>query len=535
MQGVKQITGVSCFLGCLESFLLDHGINKSQHELIKILHQKGLCTDEGCVPFPFENMEKACKELNLSIKEIEYHYPIDRKYQDGSLLIGTNDNGFHIRRFINQIEDHKITVMDPATGTECYWDESLMVKQNPSFYHLSLKMQTSVAILLGAGFSAPMGYPIGDTLNNHLLSCTGDTFAFHSSGVLAVSTDGKKPNFGYKTSYDIEFDFCRALIKYFYESRGYFDYEEFYDFMKDGARKDPNVEKLAKPFLGESGTVEQLIHALDNIFAQLIQYYLKDGNGEAYYDNAAHMGGPIFPGYTGILNCLKKLSEQYLINVHTLNHDLFFERLNLSDWINGKLCDGFEELGSPYYGKLDVNGRVYKVRLERYKGKYDKQFRLYKLHGSRNYGVYFSSHGSLASPENYLKTRYGIGFGELYKEKTNEKGELEYEHCWLNYHADFLTGTTLKIERYKEPLLYKKLFELFRQNLREAEMLLIVGYGGKDTEVNKMILENFDFKNKKSFIVDPYVGKNLNELAGQLSSTIITKNLDVLDATDFGI
>lgn len=396
-------------------------------------------------------------------------------------------------------------------------------------------MTTSISLLLGAGFSAPMGYPVGDTLNKHLLNCTGDTFAFHTSGVLAVSADGKKPDFGYKTSYDIEFDFCRALIKYFNDSRGYFDYEEFYDFIKYNARTDKNVEQLAQPFLDEFGTVDQLIYSLDNIYVQLIEYYLKDGNGEAYYDNAGHMCEPIFPGYTGILNCLQKLSENFVINVHTLNHDLFFERLNHSDWLSGKLCDGFEELGSPYYGKLEVKGRVYRPRLERYTGKYDKQFRLYKLHGSRDYGVYYSSKGSVASPEKYLKTRYGIGFGELYKEKTNDKNELEYEHCWFNYHADFLTGTTSKIERYKEPLLYKTLFELFRQNLKEAEMLLIIGYGCKDSEVNKMILENFDFKNKKSFIVDPYAGKQVQELAGQLNSTIIAKPLEVINNADLGI
>lgn len=396
-------------------------------------------------------------------------------------------------------------------------------------------MPKSISILLGAGFSAPMGYPVGDTLNKHLLNCTSNTFSFDTSGVLVVSIDGKKPDFGYKTSYDIQFDFCRELIKYFNDSRGFFDYEEFYDFMKDGARTDKNVEELAQPFLREFGTVEQLIYSLDNIYAQLIAYYLVDGNGEAYYDNVEHMCGPFFPGYTGILNCLQKLSEKFVINIHTLNHDLFFERLDYSYWINGNLCDGFEELGSPYYGKLEVDGGVYKARLARYTGKYDKQFRLYKLHGSRDYCIYYSSQGSVVSPDKYIKTRYRIGFGKLYKEKTNDKGELEYEHCWVNYHADFLTGTTSKIERYKEPLLYKNLFELFRQNLRAADMLLVIGYGGKDTEINKILFENFDHKNKKSFIVDPYAGKQVRELAGQLNSSIITKHLEEIKNADLGI
>jgi hypothetical protein len=44
-------------------------------------------------------------------------------------------------------------------------------------------MTTSISILLGAGFSAPMGYPVDDTIKKHLLNCTVDTFAFHTSGV----------------------------------------------------------------------------------------------------------------------------------------------------------------------------------------------------------------------------------------------------------------------------------------------------------------------------------------------------------------
>jgi len=396
-------------------------------------------------------------------------------------------------------------------------------------------MSESISILLGAGFSVPMGYPSGATLNKLLVNCNGDDFGFGTGGELITTMDGKKPDIGYKTTYDYQFDFCKELIKYFHETRGYFDYEKFYDFIYEEAINDKNVEKIAKPFLNEFDTVDQFIDNLNSIYAQLIAYYLKDINGESYYDNASYMMGMHFHGYTGILNCLYKLSQQNIIHVHTLNHDLFFERLNNTDWLKAQLCDGFEELGSPYYGKLIANDRAYHARLERYTGKYDKIFRLYKLHGSLDYGVYYGTHAAIATPENYLKTRYGIGFHDLKKEIKNDKEELEYEHSWISYHADFLKGTTSKIERYKEPLLYKTLFELFRQNLKEAKMLLIIGYGGKDTEINKMLLENFDFKNKPSYIIDPFPEKPLIELASKLNSTIIKKELNIVALDDIGI
>ncbi len=107
-------------------------------------------------------------------------------------------------------------------------------------------MTKSTSILIGAGFSAPMGYPVGSQLNEHLLCCDGSKFGFHTSGSLVVSTDGTKPDFGYKTSYDFEFEFCRDLIQHFNKTKGYFDYEEFYDFFNYDAKNDPEVEALFK-------------------------------------------------------------------------------------------------------------------------------------------------------------------------------------------------------------------------------------------------------------------------------------------------
>jgi hypothetical protein len=138
MIGVKQITSVSCFLACLESFLKDCGIQIDQKCMIQIIQNKGFSDANGFVPFPLENMIKACNILNLNISEIPYHYPIDKKYADGSLLIGTIKPEFHCRRFIDQIENEKILVMDPATGLEFYWDKSLMENQQPVFYKIEI-------------------------------------------------------------------------------------------------------------------------------------------------------------------------------------------------------------------------------------------------------------------------------------------------------------------------------------------------------------------------------------------------------------
>ena len=77
------------------------------------------------------------------------------------------------------------------------------------------------------------------------------------------------------------------------------------------------------------------------------------------------------------------------------------------------------------------------------------------------------------------------------------------------------------------------MFEIFRNNLKESKELLILGYGGKDSEINKMIFENFDFKNLKSYIIDPYPGDKVKELRDKLSARLIERQLQNVSKKDF--
>ena len=72
------------------------------------------------------------------------------------------------------------------------WDIDLGDKIEPE---LPLAGRKSVSILLGAGFSAPMGYPIGNDMNNGLLNFDESSLDFAPCGTLASSTDGTKPKF----------------------------------------------------------------------------------------------------------------------------------------------------------------------------------------------------------------------------------------------------------------------------------------------------------------------------------------------------
>jgi len=368
-----------------------------------------------------------------------------------------------------------------------------------------------------------------------LLNCKDADLSFYTDGSLIPAVNGQKPDLGWKNSYDLAFDFCRDMIAYFYQKKGYFDYEELYDYLLDEATRDKNVIIIAKKHkLTKESNINNQLRDIIHVLNQLVSFYLKDKDGNQFYDNIGHYCKPIFPGYTGILNCIEKLGDEYTVHVFTLNHDLFFERLSITDWIRGRLSDGFEELGSPYYGEVKTQDAKYRVRLEHYTGNYDTQFRLYKLHGSLNYAVFHSPVGTSSSyvaAENYLKIKRSVNIHQLYKE-IKIGGKLSYHRDNINFNADFLTGTTSKIERYNEPLLYQKLFEHFRSNLQTSEKLIIIGYGGKDTEINKMISEHFDYKNKPSYIIDPKPGDKINELKSKLNSKLITKDLEKIELHD---
>ena len=400
----------------------------------------------------------------------------------------------------------------------------------------------SISLLLGAGFSAPMGYPIGCQLNKSLLACIGDTFAFSPAVELVASTNGTKPNLGCKNPYDWYFDFCIDAIHYYNNNVKAFDYEEFYDYYKEQVKTKSDI-RLQQLFNDGSyakndfENFDRYLSQMDNIYHQLVAFYLKDREGKSWYYEDPILSKPTVEGYIGVLNCIEYLlKDGYTINVHTLNHDLFFERLNNSEWLNGKLSDGFDEINSPFFGKLADET---KCKLSRYTGIYNTKLRLYKLHGSKDYYCYYTHHrddSNFLIPENYIKNKWGVKTTEFYKRIIDEAGNFKDENCAINYHSDFLTGTTSKIERYKEPLLYKNLFKLFKKNLNDAEKLIIIGYGCKDTEINRYILKEFGTK-KPCLIINPFAEDAVRNFAKEIgkNAVLVNKQSDNLLISDIRI
>lgn len=409
--------------------------------------------------------------------------------------------------------------------TKKNWDIDLGNSNN----EVPLYGRKSISILLGAGFSVPMGYPIGETLNNSLLNFDDSKIDFSADGTLVISQDGTKPEFqmdGVLNVHQRYFEFCKRLIKeYASAHNNNFDYEVFYDFIKADEAKCEYYQRLCNDLLRGNESYEHYLFNVPHIFNQMVARLIKDKNGKSWYDDEPFRINS-FDGYNGFLTYLSELSREYVINVHTLNHDLLFESFNNTGFINGNLSDGFDEYGSDYYGNLSLGKRTIHCRLERYTGRYNTAIRLYKLHGSLDYVPFYRQNANgLMVPQKYVKIRYGMRAGDVIK---GRKSKIGYDISPFPYHADFLTGTTSKIQRYNEPLLFKKLFKKFKKNLQNAEKLIIIGYGCKDVAVNKIIKENFDYRNKKIFIVDPFAkeGSKVMEFKEELQAKLLRTGIN---------
>ena len=174
--------------------------------------------------------------------------------------------------------------------------------------------------------------------------------------------------------------------------------------------------------------------------------------------------------------------------------------------------------------------------MERYTGKYDTPIRLYKLHGSLDYVLYHKGgkrkvtiDGNrielpFAIPSKYDKIKQGISPGEIYKSKRCRR---KYDCSSTEIRSDFLSGVQTKISKYNNPFLYSKLFGRFKRCLKAADKMIVIGYGCNDSKINEIILNNFNYADKKVYMIDPYADK----LAEKLKAIPIKKcmNDGILD------
>lgn len=391
-----------------------------------------------------------------------------------------------------------------------------------------LDKRDSISILFGAGFSVPQGYPTAQKLNIQLVGFDRLKIFFSVDGLLYA---GEKE--GVTNESQKQLEFCQRLIKLYNDRNKTFDYEKFYDFIKEGKEILNTEYKVQCEDIVSEKQYESYIRNLPSIYNQMVSYLLRDKEGKCWYENEpCHIGS--IDSYDGFLKCIKRWEQDMIINVHTLNHDLLFESFNKTDYFKKHISDGFDEYGSEYYCTKEIEHQSCSIRLERYTGRYNTPIRLYKLHGSINYVPYYryQKNSLIMKPDKYVKIKHGMSVMNL---KKANKSKMAYEKYPFAIHGDFLTGTTSKIKRYKEPLLFKKLFQKFRKNLKEAKALIIIGYSCHDIEINKMIIEDFDYKNKPSYIIVPQPSEQIKKFANTINAKLLDMGVEAIEVSTFNL
>jgi hypothetical protein len=371
-----------------------------------------------------------------------------------------------------------------------------------------------IAVLLGSGFSIPEGLPSVAAINAKLRQIKeSDFYLFSDQTAGFYHSDWKDAN-GWMPSVFLDRSFTQKFTE-FYVSKylggqlELFNYEVYYDFIMDFLRFKTNEEEInafCQSFQAEfKGTylsqnalnwLSRLLRILNQLIADLLFV-------PRYYSDVGYTN---YPTYGAFFGCLIHCSKSHVVNVHTLNHDLFFE--GVAGRLSGlyqHYCDGYTEYGSRYFGTVPADfktdrGEVhkeYKVRLQYYTGNYEKPLRLFKLHGSIDSYILRTDQRDAE-----LRVKRDFRVTDFSLERFDESSKsYRYEKPFTDTFPDFLSGTTEKIRKYNLPF-YDSLLSHLKENLMSASNLVIIGYGFQDKGINDYIEKYYLIYRKPLSIVD---------------------------------
>ncbi|MCL4844681.1 MAG: SIR2 family protein [Bryobacteraceae bacterium] len=365
-----------------------------------------------------------------------------------------------------------------------------------------------ICFLLGAGFSVPAGYPPAKKINETLFRLREEDMSAYNNGVYRINDGNPGPNDRF-TKVPEKRCYVRILEHYktsCIQSSAAFNYESFYDWLEQ--LNETLVERPSQcpqqhhlfPVDCEKDDYPSLVREAISILQQLVRQMLHRHHPEV------HLCGPHPQGYDGILEVFQRGAKRAVVDVHSLNHDLFFESLRHTDRLQGLVTDGFEELGSPYYGEVvvsdgEVQRSTYLVRLSRFTGRYLNKIRLYKLHGSVDQYVFPDSDDYPDSDRETIKLPWGVFSDRVRREVV--KGDVHaYEMFDGGLVPRFLTGVESKQRRYSSTPYLQTMLDRFRANLRQSKHLVVIGYGFADEVINQTICQELRNGEKRMLVID---------------------------------
>lgn len=137
---VVQINGLSCTLACIEAFLANNGILRTQADIIRDLplHCSVASRSPGYVLIT--DYVQLCADLGILCQPLPTVYPSHVKYPKEAVLIGAVDysGGQHSLLWFNNLPGDQGAFLDPSNGQILQRPLSDMYSWKSAFWGLSL-------------------------------------------------------------------------------------------------------------------------------------------------------------------------------------------------------------------------------------------------------------------------------------------------------------------------------------------------------------------------------------------------------------
>ncbi|MGB3150836.1 MAG: hypothetical protein WBB27_09245 [Maribacter sp.] len=360
---------------------------------------------------------------------------------------------------------------------------------------------SKLVVIIGAGFSRPVGLPLGNDIKERfdrdqrekLLNFSSGEWMWEDGKSKTDLHNGKIHNDWLTYSYVLN-----ELIQSYKEEKGTFEnYELFYQFIIDNKSDKQLFENIygkAKtkiledyPSVGEfepqyDGDVSPYLYRLSNDtglknIVDIINYLIGDllGFSEAQFSNA-------IGEYEQFIEFINQYKE---VEIFTLNHDLLLERL--LDAFGIDYTRGFTIEESEIHYESEP--------LPVFRNNFDAPVRINKLHGSLDF-FRFEHYEEQGKPYLQPTGKYNYFTTMEYRAKHNAvrinptSGEVAQD---MNFDVvpKFITGTD-KSEIIRNDIMYAQLFSRFEEVVSHANKILITGYSYRDVHINQELQKRSD-------------------------------------------
>lgn len=270
----------------------------------------------------------------------------------------------------------------------------------------------------------------------------------------------------------------RYLLKNF-ENFKEFNYEEFYDFFRSFGcnvnilpASDENKRAFQK-FIGKEKDCTTIISDFGDLYQK-----------KAYEIIHLCESKEVQEKYVDFIRFIKQLiSDKYIINFFSLNHDCLLE--NLFNCRKIQYSDGFDSSDTNYEYTVFKNSQR---PMSKFTNLFDKDIRLLKLHGSIDL---YSIKPPVNEPLIFLKPRCKERANFLIS-VLNVKGDSSIVTIPL---PQFLTGKNSKEWHSKNIPYYLDIFNQLGTELPHSDILIFIGYSFGDEYINEKYLQKiFDMK-----------------------------------------